>query len=71
VRQSRLKIASFRYSRGVIAMGDHQDRPVLATLLEALIASALIGTFVVYGYPHSNQIPGPNPGEVAGLAVPR
>ena len=52
-------------------MGDHQDRPVLATLLEALIASALIGTFVVYGYPHSNQIPGPNPGEVAGLAVPR
>ncbi len=52
-------------------MGDHQDRPVLATLLEALIASALIGTFVVYGYPHSNQIPGANPGEVAGLAVSR
>ncbi len=32
-------------------MGDHHDRPALALLLEALVATALIGTFFVYGYP--------------------
>ena len=52
-------------------MGDHQDRPVLATLLEALVATALIGTFFVYG--HSSAGPGAAaaPGEVAGLNVPK
>jgi len=29
-------------------MADHQDRPVLAMLLEALVATVLIGTFFVY-----------------------
>ncbi|HEY6023888.1 MAG TPA: hypothetical protein VIV34_06880 [Pseudolabrys sp.] len=52
-------------------MGDHQDRPVLALLLEALVASALIGTFVVYGYPSISPRPAVEPGEVAGLAMPR
>lgn len=49
-------------------MGDHQDRPVLALLLEALVATALIGTFFVYGYPNTGTATGP--GEVAGLNLP-
>jgi hypothetical protein len=52
-------------------MGDHQDRPVLALLLEALVASALIGTFVVYGYPNIGPGPAAEPGNVAGLTMPR
>jgi hypothetical protein len=56
---------------GVIAMGDHQDRPVLAFLLEALVASALIGTFFVYGYPTTNRGADADRGEVATLAAPR
>ena len=49
-------------------MGDHQDRPVLALLLEALVATALIGTFFVYGYPNTSTVT--VPGEVAGLNLP-
>jgi len=56
---------------GVIIMGDNQDRPALALLLEALIASALIGTFVIYGYPNFTPGPPAGPGEVAKLAAPR
>ena len=52
-------------------MGDHQDRPVLALLLEALVATVLIGTFVVYGYPSIGPRPVTRPGEVAGLTMPR
>ena len=52
-------------------MGDHQDRPVLALLLEALVASMLIGTFIVYGYPGVGPGPIAEPGEVAKLAMPR
>jgi len=51
-------------------MGDHQDRPVLALLLEALVATALIGTFFVYGYPNIGPGTVAAPGEVAGLSVP-
>jgi hypothetical protein len=57
------------FQPGVIAMGDHQDRPVLALLLEALVATVLIGTFFVYGYPGTG--PGAAvPGEVARLNFP-
>jgi hypothetical protein len=52
-------------------MGDHQDRPVLALLLEALVATALIGTFFVYGYPDPGAGGVNAPGEVAGLTLPR
>lgn len=52
-------------------MGDHQDRPVLALLLEALVATALIGTFFVYGYPNTGAGTGAAPGGVAGLTLPR
>jgi hypothetical protein len=51
-------------------MDDHQDRPVLAMLLEALVATALIGTFFVYGYPNSGGT-APAPEDVAGLTLPR
>jgi hypothetical protein len=51
-------------------MGDHQDRPVLALLLEALVATALIGTFFVYGFPNTGPGGVPVPGEVAGLNLP-
>ena len=51
-------------------MGDHQDRPVLALLLEALVATALIGTFFVYGFPNTGPGGAPVPGEVAGLNLP-
>jgi len=51
-------------------MADHQDRPVLAMLLEALVATALIGTFFVYGYPNVGRGGAAVPGEVAGLRVP-
>jgi hypothetical protein len=61
----------FSYQPGVITMGDHQDRPVLALLLEAVVASALIGTFVVYGYPSINTGPAVESGEVAKLSMPR
>jgi hypothetical protein len=47
-----------------------QDRPVLALLLEALVVTALIGTFFVYGYPNTGPGTGPAPGEVAGLNLP-
>jgi hypothetical protein len=50
-------------------MGDHQDRPVLALLFEALVATALIGTFFVYGYPNVGAGTIAVPGEVAGLSV--
>ena len=59
------------FQPGVITMGDHQDRPVLAMLLEAILDTALIGTFVVYGYPNFNPGPAAAPGDVAGLAQPR
>ena len=52
-------------------MGDHQDRSVLAMLLEALVATALIGTFFVYGYPNNGTGTASVPGEVAGLTLPR
>ncbi|HEX3162594.1 MAG TPA: hypothetical protein VHQ92_08450 [Pseudolabrys sp.] len=52
-------------------MGDHQDRPVLALLLEALVATALIGTFFVYGYTTTGAGTANAPGEVAGLTLPR
>jgi len=52
-------------------MGDHQDRPVLALLLETLVVTALIGTFFVYGYPNSGAGIASAPGEVAGLTLPR
>jgi hypothetical protein len=61
----------FSYQPGVITMGDHHDRPVLALLLEAVVASVLIGTFVVYGYPSINPGPAIESGEVAKLAIPR
>ena len=61
----------FSYQPGVITMGDHQGRPVLALLLEAVVASALIGTFVVYGYPSINRGPVVESGEVAKLSMPR
>ena len=56
------------FQPGVITMGDHQDRPVLALLLEALVATALIGTFFIYGYPNTSTVT--VPGEVAGLNLP-
>ena len=59
------------FQPGVITMGDHQDRPVLALLLEALVATALIGTFFVYGYPNTGAGTGAAPGGVAGLTLPR
>ena len=59
------------FQPGVITMGDHQDRPVLALLLEALVATALIGTFVVYGSPNVGPGSAAGPGEVAGLTLPR
>jgi hypothetical protein len=52
-------------------MGDHQDRPVLALLLEVVVASALICTFIVYGYPSINPDSAAEMGEVAKLAMPR
>jgi hypothetical protein len=52
-------------------MGDHRDRPVLAMLLEALVATALIGTFFVYGYPNSGAGTATAPEDVAGLTLPR
>lgn len=52
-------------------MGDHQDRPVLALLLETVVASALIGTFIVYGYPSINPGPAVETGEVVTLVMPR
>ena len=52
-------------------MGDHKERPVLALLLEALVASALIGTFFVYAYPNSGPAAMTAPGELARLAPPR
>jgi hypothetical protein len=58
------------FQPGVITMGDHQDRPVLAMLLEALVATALIGTFFVYGFPNIGPGAAPVRGEVAGLNVP-
>jgi hypothetical protein len=51
-------------------MGDHQDRPILALLLEAVVASALIGPFSVYGYPSIDPDPAGEMGEVAKLAMP-
>jgi hypothetical protein len=59
------------FQPGVITMGDHQDRPALALLLEALVATALIGTFFVYAYPNSGPAAANPPGEVAGLTRPR
>jgi hypothetical protein len=52
-------------------MGDHQDRPVLALLLETLVVTALIGTFFVYGYPNAGAGNANAPGEVARLTLPR
>jgi hypothetical protein len=52
-------------------MDDNQKRPPLALLLEAIIATALIGTFVVYGYPNYGQSPPAEPGEIARIAMPR
>jgi hypothetical protein len=52
-------------------MGDNQERPALAFLLEAIIASALIGTFVIYGHPNYGHGPPAEPGEVATLATSR
>ena len=52
-------------------MGDHQDHPVLALLLETLVATALIGTFFVYAYPNTGPAAATAPGEVAGLTRPR
>jgi hypothetical protein len=52
-------------------MGDHQNRPVLSLLLEALVATALIGTFVVYAHPNISSRLVSEPGEVAGLTMPR
>ncbi len=51
-------------------MGDHQDRPVLSLLLEALVVSALIGTFLVYGYPGTGPGPQIGVGEIAKLTMP-
>jgi len=52
-------------------MADHQDRPVLAMLLEALVATVLIGTFFVYGFANSGPGAATAPGDVAGLTLPR
>lgn len=52
-------------------MGDQQDKPVLATLLDVLVAGVLIGTFVVFGYPGTSPGPKPEPSEVAKLMKPR
>ena len=52
-------------------MGDQQNKPVLATLLDVIVASALIGTFIVFGYPGSNAGPSAEPSAVARLAEPR
>jgi hypothetical protein len=59
------------FQPGVITMGDHQDRPVLALLLEALVATALIGTFFIYGYPSSSLGTVTVSGEVARLNLPK
>jgi hypothetical protein len=64
-------IPNIHSSRGVITMADHQDRPVLAMLLEALVATALIGTFFVYGSANSGPGAATTPGDVAGLTLPR
>jgi hypothetical protein len=64
-------ILTLSFQPGVITMGDHQDRPVLALLLEALVATALIGTFFVYGYTTTGAGTANAPGEVAGLTLPR
>ena len=58
------------FQPGVINMGDHHNRPALALLLEALVATALIGTFFVYGYPVTHS-PAADPAEVAKLATSR
>ncbi len=58
------------FQPGVITMGDHQDRPVLALLLETLVVTALIGTFFAYGYPNTGAGKATAPGEVAGLNLP-
>ena len=48
-------------------MGDHQDRRVLAMMLEALVATALIGTFFMYRSANLGSSPAAAPGEVADL----
>jgi hypothetical protein len=69
LQHERPTISNIRSSRGVITMGDHQDRPVLALLLETLVVTALIGTFFVYGYPNTGAGTAAVPGGVAGLNV--
>jgi hypothetical protein len=59
------------FQPGVTTMTDHQDRPILALLLETLVASALIGTFFIYGYPGTSPAPRVDAGEIAKLATSR
>ena len=56
---------------GVIIMDEHQDRPVLALLLETIVVTALIGTFFIYAYPNTGPAAATAPGDVAGLTLPR
>jgi hypothetical protein len=59
------------FQPGVITMADHQGRPVLALLLETLVASALIGTFFIYGYAGTSSAPRVDAGEIAKLTTSR
>jgi len=52
-------------------MADNQNRPVLALLLETLVASALIGTFFIYGYPGTSPAPRVEAGEIVRLTTSR
>ncbi len=59
------------FQPGVINMGDHHNHPALALLLEALVATALIGTFFVYGGYPVTHAPAADPAEVAKLTTSR
>ena len=52
-------------------MGDDRGYSPLGMILEALVAIALVGTFVIYGNPGNSQSPVAAPGELAKLSVPR
>jgi len=52
-------------------MGDRRDRPILAMLLEALVATALIGTFFIYGFAGTGIGNATGPGEMASRSYSR
>jgi len=52
-------------------MGDEHGYAPLGFPLEVLIATVLIGTFVVYGTPGTTPGPAAAPGEMAILNIPK